>query len=476
MPHASSPLGRGLLPTALSLLLACAAPAIAAPVSLFGIEIVDSPGTAAHAINRRGDVVGAFAEWPCGDHTQCPPAQRTAVWPANGSRMLLSTLGGLPIFPAGIDDQRMVVGTVSDFATQSHAVVWTPIGGAYQLSDLGSLPGYTQASAAGVDAHGRVIGHAAGAPGFRPFVWTQAGGMVDLAAQGFPVERPQSISPSGWVVSDDHSYSLDDVASVLPLPSAPPGFWPPSGLTLKINDRRELAGFLMTTSGQNLSYLHRYRPATGQWQMLSASPNGHLSRWGIGSLSRDATVSATVTGVGVIADGPDGVAQDLGARLSSAYAGVSVSGGGPRNEHGVIAALAIVGRSQRLVRLVPLAPCSGDCLHVDRLQMVGKFVPDPDAPDSCTPVARNKVRATVTVTDAAGVPRPGVKVRARFLDDYALNQLVGATTAADGRATLRHEGPACVGAVAFIVEALKASGAQFDRSVGQLTDYVIPLP
>jgi hypothetical protein len=370
----------------------------------------------------------------------------------------------------------LVVGTASDFATQSHAVVWRLVGDSYQLDDLGSLPGYTQASAAGIDAHGRVIGHAAGPQGFRPFVWTQASGMADLAAQGFPGDRPQSISASGWVVIADHRQSLDDAACVHPLPAAPPGFRPPFGLMLKINDRRELAGFLMTTSGENLSYLHRYRPATGQWQMLSASPNGHLSRWGIGSLSRDATVSATVTGVGVIADGPDGVAQALGERLSPAYAGVSVSGGGPRNERGVIAALAIVGRSQRLVRLLPLAPCSGDCLHVDRLQMVGKFVPDPDAPDSCTPRARNKVRSTVTVTDAAGVPRAGVKVRGRYLDDYDLNEPVSGTTAADGRVTLRHEGPACVGAVAFIVEALKAPGAQFDRGIGHLTDFVIPLP
>jgi len=69
---------------------------MAAPDPMFGIEIVDSPGMAAHAINQRGDVVGAFAEWPCGDHAKCPPEQRHAVWPHRGSRMLLSTLGTLP--------------------------------------------------------------------------------------------------------------------------------------------------------------------------------------------------------------------------------------------------------------------------------------------------------------------------------------------------------------------------------------------
>ncbi|HJV68537.1 hypothetical protein [Ideonella sp.] len=460
---------------ALSSLLLTALPVCAAGPQL-AIEFIDSPGTAAHAINRRGDVVGAFAEWPCGDHTQCPPAYHTAVWPVGGARAVLPTIGNLPILPSTIDDAGQVAGTLSDFATASHAVVWDRIGGIYQLTDLGTLPGYTGAAAAGMDAQGRVVGHASGPAGFRPFVWTAAGGLLDLAAAGFPLERPGSVSPGGWVVSDGHSYSLDDVTSVAPLPAPPPGFYPAYGFGLKINDRRELAGFLMTTTGQSLSYLHRYRPANGAWQLLSNSPNGHLSRWGIGSLATDATVSATVTGVGVIADGPDGLAQALDTRLSPAYPGASVTIGGPANDRGAIAALALIGRSQRLVRLQPITPCTGTCLQVSQLVMSGKFIEDPDAPGSCTPKARNKVRAVLTVTDALGQPQAGVKVRGRFLDDYDLNQPAAGKTGPDGRLALRHEGPACVGAVAFFVDALKAPGAHFDRSTGQLTDYVIPLP
>lgn len=442
---------------------------------LYGIEIVDSPGIAARAINRHGDVVGVMAEWPCGDHTLCAPEQRTAVW-RGGRRTLLPGIGTLPLWPAAIDDRGWIAGSASDFATQSHAVVWQPVDSGYELLDLGTLPGDTQAAAAGLDAHGRVVGHSTGNSGWRPFVWTAEGGMLDLSLSGFPAERPQAVSPAGWVVSDGHSYMLDDVASVEPLPPAPPGFYPPSGQSLKINDRRELAGFLIATSGQNLLYLHRYRPAQGEWQLLSSSPTGHLSRGRIASIAKDATVSATVTSVGVIAEGPDGLAEPLDAQISPAYPGVDVTDGGPRNARGVIAALAIVGRSQRLVRLLPLDACTGDCLHVDQLRMAGKFVPDPDDPDGCTPLARNKVRATVTVSDANGVPRAGVKVVGRFLDDYALNRIAHGTTATDGTVTLRHEGPACVGAVAFFIDALKAPGATFDRRIGRLTDYVIPLP
>lgn len=458
----------------LSLLLT-ALPAGAAGAML-AIEFIDSPGTAAHAINRRGDLVGAFAEWPCGDHTQCAPEYRTAVWPVAGTRAVLPTIGGLPVLPSAIGPTGRVAGTLSDFATASHAVVWDRAGSSYQLTDLGTLPGYTGAAAAGMDAQGRVVGHASGPAGFRPFVWTDAGGLVDLAAAGFPLERPGSISPAGWVVSDGHSYWLDDPTSSAPLPAPPPGFYPPNGFGLKINDRRELAGFLVSTTGQTLSYLHRHRPANGAWQLLSGSPSGHLSRWGIGSLGADATVSATVSGAGVIADGPDGLAQALDSRLSPAYPGVGVTYGGPANERGAVAALAVIGRSQRLVRLQPVQPCSGVCLRVSQLSMSGRFIDDPDAPGSCTPQARNKVRAVLTVTDALGQPQAGVKVQGRFLDDYALNRQATGRTGADGRLTLRHEGPACVGAVAFFVDALKAPGARFDRAAGRLTAYVIPLP
>jgi len=460
----------------LALLSAAVCPAWAAGTVL-AIDLVDSPGTAAHAINARGDVAGSFAEWPCDDH-QCVPVTHTAVWSTRDrSRLILPTLGSLTIVPATLDAVGRVTGTVTDFATTSHAVVWDRVGAGYQLHDLGTLPGFTNAAAAGADASGRVVGHAsAGGSGWRPFVWTDATGMVDLGAAGFPLERPAAISPAGWVVSDDHTWSLDDAASVQPLPAPPAGFYPPAGAALRINDRRELAGFLVTTSGQQLVYLHRWRPANGQWQLLSNSPTGHLSSWRIASISRDATVLATVTGNGVIAEGPDGLAQPLQARLSPAYPGVSVANAGPANERGAVAALAVMGSAKRLVRLEPIEACSGDCLQVSDLSMRGKFVDDPDDPGQCTPKARNKVHASVEVVDALGQPRAGVKVRARLLDEYDLNETVSGRTDAAGRLELRHEGPACVGAVTLLVESLRADGSHFDRGKGQLTASVIPLP
>lgn len=454
--------------------LAMASQIHAAPAPWLAIDFIDSPGTLATAINRRGDVVGEVAEWPCDDQ-QCAPAYIKAVWTADGVRHELPTLGSLPMTVAGISDSGVAVGTLTDFGSISHAVIWQLVGGSYQVTDLGLLPGTTRAAAMGIDAQGRVVGHATGGSGFKPFVWTASGGLVDLSTQGFPLDRPSSVSPSGWVVSDGYTYSLDDVGSVQPLPAAPQGFIT-VGYGMKINDKRELAGFLGTTSGEHLAYLHRFRPADGQWQLLSGSPSGHLSRWGMGSINADATVVATVTSQAVIAEGPDGVAQSLNGQLSPAYPETSVTDVGQRNGKGEMVAQALIGRSKRLVRLTPVAPCVGECVRASELAMVGKFIPDPDAPGSCTPKARNSVRATVTVKNAAGIPQAGVSVRGRFLDDYALNEPVSGKTKADGKLTFRHLGPACVGAVAFLVDSIKQPGAAFDRTTGQLTAYVIPLP
>lgn len=70
----------------------------------------------------------------------------------------------------------------------------------------------------------------------------------------------------------------------------------------------------------------------------------------------------------------------------------------------------------------------------------------------------------------------GVQVKGRFLDDYGLDEEVSRTTRFRGVARFVHRGPACVGAVAFVVTDLSKPGHQFDRTAGKLTNFVIPLP
>jgi hypothetical protein len=73
---------------------------------------------------------------------------------------------------------------------------------------------------------------------------------------------------------------------------------------------------------------------------------------------------------------------------------------------------------------------------------------------------------------AAGRLR-GVRVTG-FLDDYWLDQQVAGRTTPKGTIRFVHDGPACVGAVAFLVARAAMSGRVFDRTIGVLADYVIP--
>jgi hypothetical protein len=108
--------------------------------------------------------------------------------------------------------------------------------------------------------------------------------------------------------------------------------------------------------------------------------------------------------------------------------------------------------------------------------MVGEFISDPEDPDGCTPNASNHVEAKVTVTDEAGERLEGVRVTGHFLDDYWLDRAVAGTTNSKGKVRFVHDGPACVGAVAFLVDGAAATDRTFDRTTGILTDWVIPLP
>ena len=457
-------------------LLAALALAAAAPTWAqgLGVELVDSPAGGV-ALNNRGDVVGSFSSWPCGDPHNCAPVTTPVVWRAEG-RFALPGLGTLLPAPTAIAEDGMVAGSVTDFVSASRAVVWRFAGGSYQVTDIGLLPGATSATAVGVDADGRVIGTASAPTGNRPLYWTAAGGLVDLAALGFPAETVLGTSAGGVVTTTAHTYQIDSLASLRSLALPPKGYHPPFPYAMGVNDRGDVAAFLATTTSDPVFYLHRYHALDGRWQLLSGSPNGNLSRWGVGSIGDDLTVTATVTSVGVIAAGPEGSALPLAAQLSPAYGALAVGAAGERRAASGTLASVMIGRSLRLVRLVPLAPCVGYCLRVASLQMKGVFVDDPRAPGSCTPAAANRVTATLTVTDADGNPASGVRVSARFLDDYALNKRVSARTNASGKVVLRHRGPACVGAVALLVESVSANGAGFDRSVGALTNYVIPLP
>ena len=126
------------------------------------------------------------------------------------------------------------------------------------------------------------------------------------------------------------------------------------------------------------------------------------------------------------------------------------------------------------MRLVPVSGCVTACVRVTGLEMRGTFIEDPNDPGHCTPNASDHVVAKLTVRDESGTRLRGVKVTGHFLDDYWLDQVVTGKDDVPGTIRFVHDGPACVGAVAFLVTGARMPGRTFDRTTGTLADWVIP--
>jgi hypothetical protein len=442
-----------------------------APPASYALDFV-ATAASGFDMDDAGDAVGrSYPDPGCG--SSCLPPEESVVW-KGGLRIVLPEVPGLsPIFATRMNAQGWVTGFVGVPGTTTHAVVWKPNGNTYVAIDLGNLPGKTISFAVGIDNLGRVVGWSTTRffpPSGAPFMWTEAGGMVDLSAQGFPLETPTAISPGGTVATAGFWYRLGDPASVVSMPPAPRGYYIGAGAA--INDAGDQARFLGTTGGQNLLYLFRFHhEGVGTWQQISGIPTGHLSSAGLGSINDAGDITATVASAGVIAYGPDGLAQPLASLVSPAYGGSVITSTGPMNASGKILAQMIIGQSgRRLVRLVPGAPCTTNCIRVASIQMVGK------GPGYCDQ-GNAQAKATLTVTDEAGTPLPLVRITAHFFDDYWLDHTVAGRTNASGQITFRHRGPACVGAIAFLVTNATTKPARtFDRTTGILTNYVIPLP
>jgi PKD domain len=354
-----------------------------------------------------------------------------------------------------------------------------PSGTGYVAQNLGVYPGTSSAEIGGLDDQGRMVGWSTQGGAIPtltvPFIWTPATGMVDLKALGYPNERPMAMSPGGKVVTWRSWYQLGDPAGALAIPPPPRGFTGAGSNGSAINDNGDQAHFLVTTGSQNLVYPFRLSNG-GTWQLLSSFGTGHMSSAGMGSINAAQDVTFTAGSTGMVAAGPDGVGQGLSALLSPAYAGVTVGAGGPMNASGQILTQSMIGRSQRLTKMTPVAACDTNCLVSSSLAMTGQFVQDPKFPGSCFQGGSmfNRSSATVTITSEGGAPLGNVQVSGRFMDDYWTNRPVTGSTNASGVVSWIHEGPCGVGAIAFLVENAALGTRSFDRTRGTLTSYVIP--
>lgn len=481
VPNSSASTSGAALPHALAA-NATDATAIEAPSQVAAMYALDFVGTAAtgYAMNDAGDVVGkSYTDPGCGPF--CLPPEEIVVW-RGGNRVVLPLVPGFSIsyqYPFYINNHGLIGGQVGIIGSMTHAAVWTPNTTGYTAQDLGVFPGTSSADVLGLDDQGRMVGWSTQGGAIPtltvPFMWSQATGMVDLKALGYPNERPAAMSPGGKVVTWSHWYQLGNPASVLPLPATPGGFVGAGSNGSAINDAGDQAHFLVSINTENLVYPFRLTNG-GSWQMLSTFGTGHMSRYGMGSINAAQDVTITVGSTGMVAAGPAGLAQALAPLLSPAYAGVTVGGAGPMNASGQILTQAMIGRSQRLTKMTPVTACGANCLVSSSLAMTGQFVQDPKFPGSCFQggTMYNLSSATVTITSETGAPLANVLVSGRFLDDYWTNNAVTGTTNAAGVVSWSYKGPCGVGAIAFLVEKAVLGSRSFDRTRGTLASYVIP--
>jgi PKD repeat protein len=447
--------------------------------SMYTAEFVATAATG-YDLNDAGDVVGrSYRDNGCGSF--CLPQEDIVVW-RGGNRIVLPLVPGFPSddqYPFYINNDGMIGGEAGTIGSTTHAAVWTPSGTGYTAQDLGVFPGTSSADVSGIDDQGRMVGWSTLGGAIPtttvPFMWSQATGMVDLKTLGYPNERPAAMSPGGKVVTWGSWYQLGDPTSAVPLVAPPSGFSGAGSNGSAINDAGDQAHFLVSTGTQNLVYPFRLSNG-GTWQMISSDGTGRLSRYGIGSINSAQDISYTVRSTALIAAGPAGEGRPLASLLSPAYPGVTVGIGGPMNNSGQMLAQVMIGRSQRLMKLRPAAPCGANCLVSSSLVMTVQFVEDPAFPRSCIQGGNmyNLTTATVTVTSETGTALGNVQVSGRFLDDYWTDNPVTGTTDASGVVTWSYQGLCGVGAVAFLVEQATLGTRSFDRTRGILTHWVIP--
>jgi probable HAF family extracellular repeat protein len=257
---------------------AAPSPAPAAVAPLFVADFVSTAATGV-AMNDAGDVTGtSYRDTGCGPF--CLPPQDTVVW-HDGQRIVLPSIPGLPgIYVRDINALGWVVGLAGLPGTTTHAVLWRPDGTGYTATDLGTLPGTSISEAVGIDDQGRVVGWSTTAtfpPNGSPFLWSEATGMVDLSAQGYPDEAPLAISPGGTVATLTSWYRLGEPGSAATLPAP---------LATPTTPRRDLIGFAAVLAAVAAGYLltDRFGPPLarallGGWLEGSGMPGALQKRW-----------------------------------------------------------------------------------------------------------------------------------------------------------------------------------------------------
>lgn len=177
----------------------------------------------------------------------------TAVNAAVVARVDLGTLGGASSSVSGINIHGTVVGSSQTASGETHAFVWTAAGG---MVDLGALPGHTSSKATSVTNNGRILGWSGPyGPSGATVVWT-AGDPASITVVPIPPPpsrryTPYDFNQDGAVVgsatyADVNAFFWSESTGWINLTVLAPGYGR-AGLAYQINASGLVVGTTLRT-------------------------------------------------------------------------------------------------------------------------------------------------------------------------------------------------------------------------------------
>lgn len=232
--------------------------------------------------------------------------------------------GATGALPTDLNDSGVIVG-VASMSTGRRAIRWTPNGAGYGIDVIPLLPGELANYATGINNFGQVVGARAGILG-TPYgfgwLYTDAGGLVDLNAAYGWFATPNDINDNGVILAGTQTFDLVTRTVTDIGQPAPTGYNTVGGVA--INNAGQIAGSASLRSmSLNVISVFRYSPGPG-WEFISGSSRytvandinnrgdigwgelgagvsfADLGNFALGSLLAPATVAAgwTITGNG----------------------------------------------------------------------------------------------------------------------------------------------------------------------------------
>jgi probable HAF family extracellular repeat protein len=288
------------------------------------------------AVNNQGTVIGLRTVNPNTNNYEALISTAGQPWV-----ILPGPAGATSVFPTDLNDSGVIVG-VASMTTGRRAIRWTPSGAGYTVALLPLLPGEIASYATGINNLGQVVGARAGILG-TPYgfgwIYTDAGGLVDLNTRYGWFATPNDINDNGVILSGTQTFSLATETVVDVGLRGPSNYNAIGGVAIN-NSGHILGSASLRSSSLNIVSVYHYVPGTG-WEFISGS-----SRYTVGNdINNLGDIGWGEQGAGIHFAGLGNFA--LGSLLSPAAvdAGWSITGNGCLlNDHRVV---ATIGRNSQ---------------------------------------------------------------------------------------------------------------------------------